>query len=167
NTARSGQSARSARPRPAPAMHTPSPAGRGCRRRSSGAAAVPAPSTPPDLNGCRSRSRDERPERRVRVRTAHPKRAVHSTPMDEDRPAPGAPVLHRQPRPTPALPPSLRELPARSVPELRPTPLQDHYINLSFIALIAGAIAISALELGVGFGSPIVKLCVVIAGPIL
>jgi hypothetical protein len=87
--------------------------------------------------------------------------------MDDDRPAPRAPVLHRQARPMPVLPPSLRALPARSVPELRPTPLQDHYINLSFIALIAGAIAISALELGAGFGSPIVKLCVVIAGPIL
>lgn len=81
------------------------------------------------------------------------------------------PVLHRQPvrepRPAPNLPPSLQGLPARSVPEMRPTPLQAHYINLSVIALICGAIAITALELGAGFGSPLVKLCVIIAAPIL
>ena len=53
------------------------------------------------------------------------------------------------------------------MPETQPTPLQKHYINLSVIALICGAIAITALELGVGLGSPLVKLCVVIAAPIL
>ena len=42
-----------------------------------------------------------------------------------------------------------------------------HYINLSVIALICGTVAISALELGVGVGSPLVKLCVLIGGPIL
>jgi hypothetical protein len=87
--------------------------------------------------------------------------------MDDDRSLPGAPVLHRQARPAPVLPPSLQGLPARSVPELRPTPLQHHYIYLSVVALIAGVIAISALELGAGFGSSIVKLCVLIGGPIL
>ena len=87
--------------------------------------------------------------------------------MDDERPVPGAPVLHRQARPEPVLPPSLQGLPLRSVPEARPTPLQAHYINLSVIALIAGAVAITALELGAGFGSPLVKLCVLIAGPIL
>jgi len=34
-------------------------------------------------------------------------------------------------------------------------------------ALILGAIAITALELGLGFGSPIVKLCVLLAAPLL
>ena len=46
------------------------------------------------------------------------------------------------------LPPSLQGLPPRSVPEVAPTPLQKHYINLSVIVLICGAIAITALELG-------------------
>jgi hypothetical protein len=48
-----------------------------------------------------------------------------------------------------------------------PTPLQPYYINLSVIVLICGAIAISALELGAGLGSPLVKLCVIIAAPLL
>jgi hypothetical protein len=87
--------------------------------------------------------------------------------MDDDRHVPGMPVLHRQEPRTPVLPPSLQGLPPRSVPETRPTPLQAHYINLSVIALICGAVAISALELGSGFASPIVKLCVLIGGPIL
>jgi hypothetical protein len=38
---------------------------------------------------------------------------------------------------------------------------------LSVIVLICGAIAISALELGAGLGSPLVKLCVLIAAPLL
>ena len=87
--------------------------------------------------------------------------------MDDERHVPGMPVLHRQPVREPTLPPSLQGLPPRSVPEARPTPLQAHYINLSVIALICGFVAISALELGAGFGSPLVKLCVLIGGPIL
>ena len=83
------------------------------------------------------------------------------------------PVLDRQAvRPSPGatrstLPPSLQGLPPRSVPEVAPTPLQPYYINLSVIVLICGAIAISALELGAGLGSPLVKLCVLIAAPLL
>ena len=83
------------------------------------------------------------------------------------------PVLDRQPvRASPGatrsmLPPSLQGLPPRSVPEVAPTPLQPYYINLSVIVLICGAIAISALELGAGLGSPLVKLCVLIAAPLL
>jgi hypothetical protein len=89
--------------------------------------------------------------------------------MDDERWEPGMPVLDRQaPRPaTSTLPPSLRGLPPRSVPEVAPTPLQRHYINLSVIVLICGAIAITALELGVPLGSPLVKLCVAIATPLL
>jgi len=105
---------------------------------------------------------------------------------DDERWEPGMPVLDRQaPRsaPVPAttpsprtpttaamastLPPSLAGLPPRSVPEVAPTPLQRHYINLSVIVLICGAIAISALELGSPLGSPLVKLCVLIAAPLL
>ena len=53
------------------------------------------------------------------------------------------------------------------IPETSPTPLQRHYINLSAIALVAGAIAITALETGTSMRSPLVKLCVLIAAPIL
>lgn len=87
--------------------------------------------------------------------------------MDDERWEPGMPVLDRQAPHEPVLPPSLRGLPPRSVPEVAPTPLQRHYINLSVIVLICGAIAISALELGASLGSPLVKLCVVIAAPLL
>ena len=88
-----------------------------------------------------------------------------------DRQAAGpqvAPLPTGKARPVPgALPPSLQGLPPRSVPEVEPTPLQRHYINLSVIVLICGAIAISALELGSPLGSPLVKLCVLIAAPLL
>jgi hypothetical protein len=106
--------------------------------------------------------------------------------MDDERWEPGMPVLDRQAvstaaqaapaspavsaartgRPT-TLPPSLQGLPPRSVPEVAPTPLQRHYINLSVIVLICGAIAITALELGFPLGSPLIKLCVDIAAPLL
>jgi hypothetical protein len=93
--------------------------------------------------------------------------------MDDPRWEPGMPVLDRQaapptsPRSAGELPPSLRGLPPRSVPETAPTPLQRHYINLSVIGLVCGAVAISALELGAGLGSPLVKLCVIVGAPIL
>ena len=79
------------------------------------------------------------------------------------------PVLNRQAvRPTPtSLPPSLHGLPARSVPEVAPTPLQPYYINLSVIVLICGAIAITALELGASLSSALVKVCVIVAAPLL
>jgi len=56
--------------------------------------------------------------------------------------------------------------PPDRIPETAPTPLQRHYINLSAIALVAGAIAITALETGTPMSSPLVKLCVLIAVPI-
>lgn len=86
------------------------------------------------------------------------------------------PVLDRQaPRPASApaarpastLPPSLQGLPPRSVPEVAPTPLQRHFINLSAIVLVCGAVAITALELGAKLGDPLIKLCVAIAAPLL
>jgi hypothetical protein len=88
--------------------------------------------------------------------------------MDDERWEPGMPVLDRQPARGPGtLPPSLQGLPPRSVPETAPTPLQRAYIFLSVPVLICGAIAITALELGAGLGSPLVKLCVAIAAPLL
>jgi len=65
------------------------------------------------------------------------------------------------------LPPSLQGLPPRSVPETDPTPLQKHYVLLSVPVLILGAIAITGLEIGVPLGSPLIKLCVLIAAPLL
>jgi len=53
------------------------------------------------------------------------------------------------------------------VPETAPTPLQHHYITLSAPALIAGFIAITALETGSPLSSLLVKLCVVIGTPLL
>jgi hypothetical protein len=87
--------------------------------------------------------------------------------MDDPRWEPGMPVLDRQAVREPVVPPSLQGLPPRSVPETKPTPLQRHYINLSVIALVCGAVAITALELGVPLGSPLIKLCVVIGAPLL
>ena len=65
------------------------------------------------------------------------------------------------------LPASLAGLPPRSVPEVRPTPLQKHYVLLSAPGLILGTVAITALEMGVALGSPLIKLCVLIAAPLL
>ena len=53
------------------------------------------------------------------------------------------------------------------MPETAPTPLQKHYVLLSVPVLILGAIAITALELGAPLGSPLVKLCVLVAAPLL
>ena len=78
------------------------------------------------------------------------------------------PVLDRQAvRTRRSSRPASSGLPPRSVPEVAPTPLQRHYVLLSVIVLICGAIAITALELGVPLGSPLVKLCVLVAAPLL
>jgi hypothetical protein len=104
--------------------------------------------------------------------------------MDDDRWEPGMPVLDRQAvpesgpavapavrsagRPVPGpLPPSLAGLPPRSVPETQPTRLQQQYVLMSVPGLIAGFVAITALELGVPLGSPLIKLCVLIGAPLL
>jgi len=96
--------------------------------------------------------------------------------MEDERWEQGMPVLDRQAvdtRPVPAapavstLPPSLQGLPPRSVPETDPTPLQKHYVLLSVPVLILGAIAITGLEIGVPLGSPLIKLCVLFAAPLL
>ena len=92
--------------------------------------------------------------------------------MDDPRWEPGMPVLDRQGVPVSgagaASPPTVAApRPPDRVPETAPTPLQRHYINLSAIALVAGFVAITALETGSTFGSPLVKLCVLIGGPIL
>jgi len=78
--------------------------------------------------------------------------------MDDERWEPGMPVLDRQ---------GINA--GRHVDralETKPTPLQKHYINLSAIALVAGALGITALEAGTPLSSPIVKLCALVAIPI-
>jgi hypothetical protein len=87
--------------------------------------------------------------------------------MDDERWERGMPILVRQPVHVTTLPPSLQGLPPRSVPETAPTPLQKHYVLLSVPVLILGAIAITALELGTPLGSPLIKLCVLVAAPLL
>jgi hypothetical protein len=96
--------------------------------------------------------------------------------MDDERWESGMPVLDRQsvgqpatpgPYGATAVPPSLAGTRPRSVPETKPTPLQKHYVLLSVPVLILGAIAITALELGAPLGSPLVKICVAIAAPLL
>jgi len=77
------------------------------------------------------------------------------------------PALDRQAVRRPVVPPSLAGLPARSVPETKPTPLQKHYVLLSAPAMVLGAIAITALEVGAPLGDPLVKGCVLIAAPLL
>jgi hypothetical protein len=81
--------------------------------------------------------------------------------VDDPRFEPGMPVLDRQP-----VAPSPRRVLDR-VPETAPTPLQHHYITLSAPALVAGFVAITALETGTPLSSPLVKLCVVIGAPLL
>jgi hypothetical protein len=77
------------------------------------------------------------------------------------------PVLDRQAVRAPVVPPSLARLPPRSVPETKPTPLQKHYVLLSAPALVLGAVAITALEMGAAIGDPLVKGCVLVAAPLL
>jgi hypothetical protein len=78
--------------------------------------------------------------------------------MDDERWEEGMPVLDRQP--------IGQHRPIDRVPETRPTRLQKHYINLSAIALVAGAVAITAINAGVPLSSPLVKLCVLVGAPI-
>jgi hypothetical protein len=78
--------------------------------------------------------------------------------MDDARWEPGMPVLDRQGI-------GAGRAPDR-IAETKPTPLQRHYINLSAIALVAGALGITAVEAGTPISSPIVKLCALVAAPI-
>jgi hypothetical protein len=97
--------------------------------------------------------------------------------MDDERWQPGMPVLDRQPvragsgapvaHAATSLPPSLAGQRPRSVPETAPTPLQKHFVLLSAPALVLGAVAITALELGAGFDSWLARLCVLLAAPLL
>ena len=106
----------------------------------------------PDLRDRRRRRRRAgraRPLGRTR-RSGYTRRRDHGRrTLGTGHAGPRPPGRARAPaRDQPDLPPSLQGLPPRSVPEVAPTPLQKHYINLSVVVLICGAIAITALELG-------------------
>ena len=68
------------------------------------------------------------------------------------------PVLHRQGI-------GADKAPDR-IPETKPTPLQRHYINLSAVALVAGAVAITGVETGIPLSSPLIKFCALIGAPL-
>jgi len=53
------------------------------------------------------------------------------------------------------------------VSEIRPTPLQAVFIPLSVVALVCGVVAITALELGIPPGHPLVRVAVLIGTPLL
>ena len=77
-------------------------------------------------------------------------------------PAPGSPATAATAAAAPRAPAAV----PRSVPETRPTRLpHGWFIYLSAVAFLAGAVAITALEVGAGPGSPLVKLCVVVGSP--
>jgi hypothetical protein len=78
--------------------------------------------------------------------------------MDDPRWESGMPVLDRQGT-------GADRAPDR-IPETKPTPLHKHYINLSAIALVAGAFAITGIETGIPLSSPIIKFCALIGAPL-
>jgi hypothetical protein len=78
--------------------------------------------------------------------------------MDDPRWESGMPVLDRQGI-------GADRAPDR-IPETRPTPLQKHYINLSAVALVAGAVAITGVETGIPLSSPLIKFCALIGAPL-
>jgi hypothetical protein len=86
--------------------------------------------------------------------------------INDPRVEAGMPILDRQSASLSG-PSPLAGLSPRSVPEARPTPLQKHYVLLSAPALVLGTVAITALEMGSALNSPLIKLCVLVAAPLL
>ena len=86
--------------------------------------------------------------------------------MDEDGSFAALPRLDRQQRQT-TLDASGRPLTPARVPETRPTPLERAFIPFSVIALACGVLAITALELGVPLGTPLVRFPVLLGGLLL
>jgi len=86
--------------------------------------------------------------------------------MEDERWAPGMPVLDRQGVPVRRDAQGGAVTPGR-VPETKPTPLQGAFIYLSVIGLMCGTIAITALNLGAQLHDPIVRLPVLLGGMML
>lgn len=78
-----------------------------------------------------------------------------------DGPDPGGAGVADRPAGSGPIAPSA---PPRFVPEVRPTPLQPYFIVLSIVALVCGAIAITALNLGAALDSLVVRAAVLIGG---
>lgn len=85
--------------------------------------------------------------------------------MDHETAA-GEPRLNRQGRPV-RLDASGRQLAPQRVPETRPTPLGEAFIQLSIVVLVCGLAAITALEMGTPPSSLLVKVPVLIGGMVL
>lgn len=86
--------------------------------------------------------------------------------MDHDEIIRAGPVLDRQQRAV-RLDVRGRPIVPSRVPETRPTPLQDRFIELSIVVLLCGLVAISALEFGAPLVDPVVRLPLIIGGAVL
>lgn len=86
--------------------------------------------------------------------------------MDDERWAPGMPVLERQAVPLQRDVHGRPLLPSR-VPETKPTPLQPWFIYLSIVGLVCGTIAITAINLGATIEDATVRLPVLLGGLML
>jgi hypothetical protein len=86
--------------------------------------------------------------------------------MDPDEISRSTIALDRQERPV-RLDVHGRPIVPSRVPETRPTPLQNAFIELSIVVLVCGVVTIAALELGAPLSSPVVKVAVLIGGLVL
>lgn len=86
--------------------------------------------------------------------------------MDHDEIIRAGPALDRQGRAV-RLDVRGRPIVPSRVPEKHPTPLQDHFIELSIIVLVCGVVAISALEFGAPLVDPVVRLPLLVGGGVL
>jgi hypothetical protein len=86
--------------------------------------------------------------------------------VDPDEIARSTIALDRQERPV-RLDVRGRPIVPSRVPETKPTPLQNAFIELSIVVLVCGVVAIAALELGAPLGSPLVKIAVLVGGLVL
>ena len=86
--------------------------------------------------------------------------------VDDERWAPGMPVLDRQEAPVRRDVQGRPLVPSR-VPETKTTPLQPWFIYLSIVGLVCGTIAITALNLGAAIEDATVRLPVLLGGLML
>ena len=91
--------------------------------------------------------------------------------MDDERWEQGMPVLDRQAVPAARAMPTCRRAcaacPRGASPRQGPPRSRGTSSSFPRLRLVLGAIAITALELGAGFDSPIVRVCVLLAAPLL
>ncbi|CAN5703780.1 hypothetical protein BH18CHL1_BH18CHL1_00480 [soil metagenome] len=86
--------------------------------------------------------------------------------MDPDEIIRAGPTLDRQERGVRLDVRGRPVVPSR-VPETRPTPLGDHFIELSIVVLVCGVVAISALSFGASSIDPVVRFPLLIGGAVL